>query len=141
MTKTYAQVMSEFAANLAYQDIPDEVVAEAKMRVLDILGLCLATYQMDFAQPVLEVVRQGRGPSESMVIGTDEKFPVASAALANGTTAHGPGLRRYPHPGHGPLQQLRGSHRIGGGGNARALAGGMSSPPPSSVGKPWCVSA
>ena len=89
MTKTYAQVMSEFAADLAYEDIPDEVVAEAKMRVLDILGLCLVTCQMDFAQPVLEVVRQGGGPSESMVIGTDEKFPVASAALANGTTAHG----------------------------------------------------
>ena len=89
MTRTYAQVMSEFAADLAYEDIPDEVVAEAKWRVLDILGLCLATYQMDFAQPVLEVARDGGGRPESTVIGTDEKFPVALAALANGTTAHG----------------------------------------------------
>jgi len=89
MEGTYAEALSRFAARLSYEDIPPHVVASAKQRVLDILGLCLATYQMEFAQPVLSMARAMGGHAESAVIGTRDMLPMSLAALVNGANAHG----------------------------------------------------
>ncbi len=89
MNSTYAETLSIFATKLSYEDIPPEVVANAKQRFLDILGLCLATYRMEFAQPVLKMAHAMGGRPESTAIGTGEKFPMSIAALVNGANAHG----------------------------------------------------
>ena len=86
---TYAQAIGSFAADLSFEDIPPSVHLSAKHRVLDILGLCLVTSPMDFAEPALNVARSAGGTPESTVIGIGDKLPASSAALVNGTNAHG----------------------------------------------------
>jgi 2-methylcitrate dehydratase PrpD len=84
---TLAERLATFTASLAFDTLPAEVVASARLRMLDVLGLALAASTYDFAPPVLAAVDGGAGPCT--IIGTHRTAVPASAALANGTLAHG----------------------------------------------------
>jgi 2-methylcitrate dehydratase PrpD len=83
-----ARLCASWLAHLKFSDIPDVVVADAKLRMLDIIGASLAAS----AAPVGAVARRaalrlGSG-AESSILGFGDRVPAASAALANGTMAH-----------------------------------------------------
>jgi 2-methylcitrate dehydratase PrpD len=62
-------------------------VANARLRILDVLGLALAASTYDFAAPVVASVDTTDGPCT--IIGSDRTATPALAALVNGTLAHG----------------------------------------------------
>ena len=83
-----ASVAASWLAGLAYDDIPAAVVADAKLRFLDIIGVSLAAS----AAPAGEIARRtalrlGAG-DEAQILGFGDRVPAASAAMANGTMAH-----------------------------------------------------
>ena len=87
-SKSAASVAASWLAGLAYDDIPATVVADAKLRFLDIIGVSLAAS----AAPVGEIARRtalrlGAG-EEAQILGFGDRVPAASAAMANGTMAH-----------------------------------------------------
>jgi 2-methylcitrate dehydratase PrpD len=84
---TLAQRLATFTASLTFDALPPDVVASARLRTLDVLGLALAASTYDFAPPVLAAVDGGAGPCT--IIGSPRTAGPASAALANGTLAHG----------------------------------------------------
>lgn len=85
-----AQTLAEFSANLTYDGIPPEVIATARNRFLDTLGICLACHKEPFARAVSGPLLDMGGRAESTAVGLGVRLPAASAALFNGTVAHGP---------------------------------------------------
>ena len=83
---TLAERLAAFAATLQFDALPADVVASARLRILDVLGLALAASTYDFAAPVIAAAA---GPGACTIIGTSRTAVPASAALANGTLAHG----------------------------------------------------
>jgi 2-methylcitrate dehydratase PrpD len=87
-SKSAAAVAASWLAGLAYDDIPAAVVADAKLRFLDIIGVSLAAS----AAPAGAIARRtalrlGAG-QEAQILGFGDRVPAASAAMANGTMAH-----------------------------------------------------
>ena len=54
---THSQRLAEFAERLKYEDIPAEVVARAKLHILDILGIGLAASELEYARLIAETSR------------------------------------------------------------------------------------
>ncbi len=84
---TLAEELASFTASLRFDALPADVVANARLRVLDILGLALAASTYDFAAPVIAAIDATDGPCT--IIGSQRTAPPALAALVNGTLAHG----------------------------------------------------
>jgi len=86
---TYSGQLADFICGLTFSDIPQDVVAKAKLLVLDTLGVALAAAREDFTRNVHDVARGMKGPAESSVWGRRKRLPMANAVLVNGTMAHG----------------------------------------------------
>jgi 2-methylcitrate dehydratase PrpD len=84
---TLAQDLATFTASLTFDAVPGEVVANARLHMLDVLGLALAASTYDFAGPVFAAVEAAPGPCT--IIGSPQTAAPALAALVNGTLAHG----------------------------------------------------
>ena len=69
--------------------MPAPVVAKSTLLALDTIGGCLAASRHDFGRAVLQAAERLGGAHESTLIGGHKKTGAASAALANGTLAHG----------------------------------------------------
>jgi 2-methylcitrate dehydratase PrpD len=81
-----AERLAAFAAGLEFEHLPADVVASVKLRCLDVLGLTLAASTYEFATPLKAMAADG-GPCT--IIGTQRTASPASAALVNGSLAHG----------------------------------------------------
>jgi 2-methylcitrate dehydratase PrpD len=80
--------LARFAANLRYEDIPDNVRQHAKLCVLDGLGVALFGSRLPWTRIVQDVaIEEGAKPAASFW-GTRHKGSVAQAALVNGTAGH-----------------------------------------------------
>lgn len=86
---TASAVLAAFAEQLRYEDIPEAVLAKAKLHLLDVLGVALASASLPFAQVALDGVREDAGRGACTVFGFGDRLPPAWAALMNGTLAHG----------------------------------------------------
>lgn len=80
--------LARFAAGLRYDDIPADVVAHAKLCVLDGLGVALFGAGLPWTAMVRDMaLAEGATPAASFW-GTPHKGSVAQAALVNGTAGH-----------------------------------------------------
>jgi 2-methylcitrate dehydratase PrpD len=86
--KTLLREVSGFAASVRDGNIGEEVLSDARRRVTDIIGISLAASGMEPARIVEGVIRDRGGEEQASIIGKAGKYPVASAALINGTLAH-----------------------------------------------------
>ena len=84
-----SETIAAFAAELRFEALPAAVVDKVRLHVLDLVGVALAAASMDFATGVAGVAEAMGGPPESTVIGRRTRLPAPSAALVNGTLAHG----------------------------------------------------
>jgi 2-methylcitrate dehydratase PrpD len=84
---TLAERLAAFTASLTFDALPADVVANVRLRMLDVIGLALAASTYDFAAPVIAAVDAAAGPCT--IIGSRRIAGPALAALANGTLAHG----------------------------------------------------
>lgn len=81
-----AESLAGRAAELRADSIPPAVRRRAEELLVDIVGLCVATRRTDYVQAVAGAVDTG-GPCTA--IGHPSGFSAESAALINGTAAHG----------------------------------------------------
>lgn len=68
--------------------IPRHVAKSAKLRILDILGICIAASELPGPSVLRRVATDWGGKPEAQCIGSDARLPAATAALVNGTLAH-----------------------------------------------------
>ncbi|ETW99432.1 MAG: hypothetical protein ETSY1_15055 [Candidatus Entotheonella factor] len=85
---TYAAQIADWAAGLRLTDIPEAVITDEKLRVLDILGVALAASTMPASAAVrTAALRLGAG-EESRMWGYGDRTTAATAAMVNGSLAH-----------------------------------------------------
>ena len=82
---TISMQLSDFTANLHYEDLPPEVVERVRLHSLDIIGVCLLGARMNFAKILRAVATFSGGAPESTLIGSGGlKLPAPLATLYNG---------------------------------------------------------
>ena len=86
--KTCAQVIADYAFDLEYGDIPQEIIHATKMHTLDTLGVALAGSTTKWAKIIAKYVKSRKVPGKSTVLNYWNKTRSASAAFANGTFSH-----------------------------------------------------
>lgn len=89
MPDTIAQRLAKFSHDLRYDSIPSEVVDKTKRLVLDTLGVCIGSTQIDFGASVLALTSAWGGAPQASLIGATGKVPVHHAAFCNGVLGHG----------------------------------------------------
>lgn len=87
MAGTAVARLGKFAASFAAK--PDErILADARMRLLDVVGISVAALGTEPAEVGRVLVGQWGGAPVAGAIGVVEELPAPSAALVNGTLAH-----------------------------------------------------
>ncbi len=81
---TISQQWAEYAVNLKFEQIPEEVVNAAKMFIYDSFGCALGGSKTEDFRVLEETFRDIGGRDECSVIGSDLKTDVRSASLING---------------------------------------------------------
>jgi len=84
-----ARRLARFVLGLRLEDVPEPVVARARLLVLDTLGNCLAATGEDFGRSITETAARLGGPPESTLLGSGARVGAPNAVLANATLAHG----------------------------------------------------
>ena len=85
---SYSEQLSAWASDLTFDDLPGDVVSDASLRVLDILGTTLAASSFENSYSVRDgALRTGAG-EEARILGHGNWASTAGAALANGAMAH-----------------------------------------------------
>lgn len=88
MSKTLSQQVAEVGTKLKYEDLPERVVNNSKMFILDLLGNIIASRHIESSQIVLETAKDLGGTPTSTAIGCNYKTSAQMAALINGTFGH-----------------------------------------------------
>ncbi len=76
--------MSQWAAELKFDDLSEDAIYQAKRFLLDSIGCALGGYQQHDVVIALEVLDEIAGPGKATVIGTGKQMDAVSASLANG---------------------------------------------------------
>jgi len=80
--------LARFAVNLKFEDLPENVVAQAKLNILNIIGKALAGYKVSLAKTYLNLAKgMGGGKGDATLIGDGSKIACAPAAFANSSLA------------------------------------------------------
>ncbi len=99
--------MAQQVENTTYEAIPVEVIAKAKLLILDHLGCMIAGSQTPQSTMLTKYVSGTDGGGRSSVIGTSHMFTPANAAHVNAHAASALSLDdsivRFGHPGNGLL--------------------------------------
>lgn len=86
---TAAETIASWTTRLTIDDIPDEVVEQAKLHVLDVLGCGLAAHAEGIAGEGRATMAELGGAAQATVIGTQDRLPAVNAAFANAMLCHG----------------------------------------------------
>ncbi len=81
--------LSEYISTLKYDDLPAEVIYQAKTVILDAIGCQVACSQMENGRLITEFGRGESATAEASVLGSNFKTSAVNAALINGTLGHG----------------------------------------------------
>ncbi len=81
------RTLADFVANLSFNNLPLDVVNQAKTCLMDTLGVILAGSRTETGRRITEFTTSRRGVEESSILGTRERTSREYAALANGSLA------------------------------------------------------
>ena len=81
---SYSEQLADWACALRFEDLPADVVASTKDRVLDVMGLALAGLTTPFGAAVTRACAALSATGPSRVLGSGQAASVAAAAFANG---------------------------------------------------------
>jgi len=84
-----SQELARFVATHPARGIPANVMARAKLLVLDAVGVALASTTFDFARCARAGIHALGGAGDTPVIGFGDRLPPRDAALMNGILIHG----------------------------------------------------
>ena len=83
MEKSISRVISEFALNLKYEDLPKEVINEVKRYLYDSIGCAFGAYKTKDVNIIHDIYKTMGGKTEATVIAFGEKIPAVNATLVN----------------------------------------------------------
>ncbi|HEU0249000.1 MAG TPA: MmgE/PrpD family protein [Gaiellaceae bacterium] len=86
---TAAETIARWSAGLTLDQVPPEVVAHAKLHMLDTVGCGLAAHATGVAVEGRATMAELGGEPAATVIGLFEQLPAANAAFANAMLCHG----------------------------------------------------
>ena len=84
MTAPLSTELAAWASRVRFEDLPDDVVAATKLRVLDVIGLSLAGAETPFGRSVREAALAMSSSGPCRILGLGDRVGVATAAFANG---------------------------------------------------------
>ena len=90
---------------ISYQDLPQQAIANAKLVVLDTIGVMFAGSRHEVGRLITEYVRANCPAGPATVVGAEFQTSAELAALANGVMAH---AHDYDGDGHIPTHTLIG---------------------------------
>jgi 2-methylcitrate dehydratase PrpD len=76
--------LAVWAASLAFEDLPADVVEATRLRVMDAMGLSLAGAETPFGRSTRAAALALSPPGQCRILGTGDRVGVTSAAFANG---------------------------------------------------------
>jgi 2-methylcitrate dehydratase PrpD len=79
--------LAAWAQRVTFADLPADVVAATKLRILDVVGLALAGAETPFGHATRHAATAMSPPGACHLFGTGEPVGVATAAFANGSCA------------------------------------------------------
>ena len=82
------RTLTDYSAELTYEDLPPEVVDRVKYFCLDAAGVTLNGSTTPSAQAVVRAIERAGRPGPSVVVGTSSRALPEYAAMANGTAFH-----------------------------------------------------
>lgn len=85
---TIATTLAEWLTSAKPADLPADVIDDARWRLVDQIGVCLAGARDESAAIVVRLTRQRGGTPEATLIGFGGKYPAAAAGWTNGTIGH-----------------------------------------------------
>ena len=83
MEKSIARIISEFAVNLKYSDLPQNVVHEVKRYIYDSVGCAYGSMTTKDVNILRDIYKEMGGKEESTLIGFGDKLPALSTSLIN----------------------------------------------------------
>ncbi len=88
-TDPISSQLAAFAEGLNLGDVPETVIARAKLHILDCFGIALASTTFEFAQRTANALRGLAGEGDYPAIGMPLSLPLRDQVLLNGTLVHG----------------------------------------------------
>jgi 2-methylcitrate dehydratase len=81
-----SDLLAEYAREVSFESLPDEVVEQTERLVLDSLGCCVGAYTSEPSKALRETYADRTAPAgeRATVLGTDREIAVEYAALING---------------------------------------------------------
>lgn len=83
MEKSISRRIAEFAVNLKFEDLPQEVVHEAKRYLYDSIGCAYGGYHTKDVNIIRDIYLKMGGTGEATTFGFGDKLPAVNAALIN----------------------------------------------------------
>ncbi len=83
MEKSISRIISEFAVNLKYEDLPKEVIETAKHFIYDSIACSFGGYKTKDVNILRSIYSEMGGKEEATVIGFGDKIPAVNASLVN----------------------------------------------------------
>jgi 2-methylcitrate dehydratase PrpD len=77
--------LSQWVAGVGYADLPADVVADTKLRILDVIGLSVAGGTTPFGAGIREAGRSLYSSGPARLFGTNESTGIVGAAFVNGS--------------------------------------------------------
>jgi len=81
--KSISRIISEFTVNLKYDDLPKEVIYEAKRFLYDSIGCAFGAYGTKDVNIIRDIYKEIGGRKESTVIGFGDRIPAINSTLIN----------------------------------------------------------
>ncbi|MBT3660243.1 MAG: MmgE/PrpD family protein [Rhodospirillaceae bacterium] len=87
---TITRQLAEFAADLEYDTLPDDVITRTKMLIFDVTGVIVRARNDAESTPSLisAMERLGLAAGDCSVLGDKQAYAPSAAAMVNGTLAH-----------------------------------------------------
>lgn len=82
------RTLARYVVDAKYDDLPAEVVAEAKRTILNWLGVAIGGCRHEAVEVALATVTEFTGKAEATVLGRGERLDLMHAALVNGISSH-----------------------------------------------------
>jgi 2-methylcitrate dehydratase PrpD len=76
--------LARWAASVTFEDLPEDIVAATKLRVMDVIGLALAGAETQFGRSVRAAALALSTPGPCRILGFGDRVGVTTAAFANG---------------------------------------------------------
>lgn len=83
MDKSISRIISEFAVNLKYEDLPKEVIHEVKRYLYDSIGCAFGAYKTKDVNIIRDLYKEMGGREEATVFVFGDKIPAVNATLVN----------------------------------------------------------